>query len=120
MVQQNSTLKDKLSSAILKLLNERKLEVLKEEWWRKFRRTCEDTKKSNDGISIHNIGGVFIVIFSGVVLACITLAFEYLMLRRKRYKLKQQAAAVARAGGGVPNGGGRPGAGVPRNNLSGF
>lgn len=32
VVQQNSTLKDRLSSAILKLLNERKLEALKEHW----------------------------------------------------------------------------------------
>jgi ionotropic glutamate receptor len=84
VVQQNSTLKDRLSSAILKLLNERTLESLKEKHWDPFRRWCEDTKKSSDGISIHNIGGVFIVIFIGVVLSCITLVFEYLFLRRKK------------------------------------
>lgn len=32
-VPENSTLKDILSSAILKLLNQRKLESLKEKWW---------------------------------------------------------------------------------------
>lgn len=84
VVQQNTTLKDALSSAILKLLNERKLEKLKEEWWKKFSRKCEDVKKSSDGISIHNIGGVFIVIFAGVILACFTLFFEWIFLKIKK------------------------------------
>lgn len=35
-VQQNSDLKDKLSSAILKLLNQRRLENLKEKWWNRL------------------------------------------------------------------------------------
>ena len=82
-VKQGSELKDQLSSAILKLLNQRKLESLKEKWWNKNpdRKTCDDNKKQSDGISINNIGGVFIVIFIGVVLACLTLAFEYFYYR---------------------------------------
>ena len=57
-VQQNSDLKDKLSSAILKLLNQRRLESLKEKWWNKNpeKKDCQDTKKQSDGISINNIG----------------------------------------------------------------
>lgn len=31
----------------------------------------------SDGISIQNIGGVFIVIFVGIGMACVTLVFEY-------------------------------------------
>lgn len=31
----------------------------------------------SDGISIQNIGGVFIVIFVGIGMACVTLAFEF-------------------------------------------
>jgi len=91
VVQQNTTLKDALSSAILKLLNERRLEKLKEDWWKQYSRVCEDTKKSSDGISIHNIGGVFIVIFAGVVLACITLVFEYIFLRIKKSNIQRNA-----------------------------
>ena len=94
VVQQNTTLKDRLSSAILKLLNERKLESLKEHWWKKYSVKCEDTKKSSDGISIHNIGGVFIVIFAGVILACITLVIEYIMLRAKKSAMKATVASV--------------------------
>lgn len=38
---------------------------------------CEKQDDQSDGISIQNIGGVFIVIFVGIGMACTTLAFEY-------------------------------------------
>ncbi|KAJ8927536.1 hypothetical protein NQ314_019993 [Rhamnusium bicolor] len=41
------------------------------------KKDCEKADDQSDGISIQNIGGVFIVIFVGIGLACITLAFEY-------------------------------------------
>lgn len=64
---------------ILQLLNRRELERLKERWWNKNpeKKQCEKADDQADGISIQNIGGVFIVIFVGIGLACITLAFEY-------------------------------------------
>lgn len=40
-----------------------------------------------------HIGGVFIVIFIGVILACITLVFEYIFLRRKQ-QLQQRENQV--------------------------
>lgn len=88
-VQQNSDLKDKLSSAILKLLNQRRLENLKEKWWNRLpeRVDCQDSKKQSDGISIQNIGGVFIVILIGVVLACVTLVVEYWYFKGKESKV---------------------------------
>lgn len=64
---------------ILQLLNRRELERLKEQWWNRNpnAKKCEKQDDQSDGISIQNIGGVFIVIFVGIGLACITLAFEY-------------------------------------------
>lgn len=64
---------------ILQLLNRRQLERLKEKWWNSNPKAikCEKQDDQSDGISIQNIGGVFIVIFVGIGLACITLAFEY-------------------------------------------
>ncbi|KAJ8982944.1 hypothetical protein NQ317_005259 [Molorchus minor] len=78
-VQQGSPLKDQFNTAILQLLNRRELERLKEKWWNKNpeKKDCEKADDQSDGISIQNIGGVFIVIFVGIGLACITLAFEY-------------------------------------------
>lgn len=65
--------------SILQLLNKRQLERLKEKWWsgNPEAKKCDKPEDQSDGISIQNIGGVFIVIFVGIGLACITLAFEY-------------------------------------------
>ncbi|KAK2587124.1 hypothetical protein KPH14_002886 [Odynerus spinipes] len=78
-VQQGSPLKDQFNNAILVLLNKRKLEKLKDKWWKRNpeRKDCEKEDDQSDGISIHNIGGVFVVIFVGIAFACLTLAFEY-------------------------------------------
>ncbi|KAK4882739.1 hypothetical protein RN001_006058 [Aquatica leii] len=85
-VQQGSPLKDQLNTAILNLLNKRQLERLKEKWWNDnpYRVRCEKLEDQSDGISIQNIGGVFIVIFVGICLACGTLAFEYWYYKHRR------------------------------------
>ncbi|XP_034234148.1 ionotropic receptor 25a isoform X2 [Thrips palmi] len=85
-VQQGSPLKDQFNNAILQLLNKRKLEKLKERWWSTNPeiKKCDKQDDQQDGISIQNIGGVFIVIFVGIGLACVTLAFEYYWYKYKR------------------------------------
>ncbi|GLH09406.1 Chemosensory protein [Gryllus bimaculatus] len=86
-VQQGSPLKDQFNNAILQLLNKRKLEKLKERWWNQNPEKAQDCEKQDDqsdGISIQNIGGVFIVIFVGIGLALITLAFEYFWYKVKK------------------------------------
>ncbi|XP_031786896.1 ionotropic receptor 25a isoform X2 [Nasonia vitripennis] len=84
-VQQGSPLKDQFNNAILMMLNRRKLEKLKDTWWNKNpkRKRCNKAEDQSDGISIQNIGGVFIVIFVGIGLACVTLIFEYFYYRRR-------------------------------------
>jgi len=96
-VQQGSPLKDQFNDAILKLLNQRKLETLKERWWNQhpLKKVCEEDDDDGGGISIHNIGGVFIVIFVGIGLAIITLGIEYWY-----YKYK---APQSRVGSADPN-----------------
>jgi ionotropic glutamate receptor len=61
----------------LQLLNQRVLEDLKTTWWEFNRLKCPKIEDESDGISIQNIGGVFLVIFIGIGLGLITLAFEY-------------------------------------------
>ncbi|THK33242.1 ionotropic receptor 25a, partial [Diachasma alloeum] len=77
---------------ILHLLNKRTLEQLKNTWWTNNpeRKPCEKEDDQSEGISIQNIGGVFIVIFVGIALACITLAFEYWWYRHRPKKLHQK------------------------------
>ena len=43
--------------------------------------SCEEDEEDTGGISIRNIGGVFIVIFVGIFLALVTLAAEYMYYR---------------------------------------
>lgn len=80
------------------------MERLKEKWWNKNpeRKDCEKVEDQSDGISIQNIGGVFIVIFVGIGLACITLAFEYWWYKyRKGVKVndvRKQSDLSTRAG----------------------
>lgn len=85
-VQQGSPLKDQFNNAILQLLNRRRLEKLKENWWNNNPKAmkCEKQDDQSDGISIQNIGGVFIVIFMGIGLACITLGVEYWWYKWRR------------------------------------
>ncbi|XP_044756675.1 ionotropic receptor 25a-like [Coccinella septempunctata] len=91
-VQEKSPLKDQMNTAILLLLNRRELEGLKEKWWNRNPKkvVCEQQDNQSDGISIQNIGGVFIVIYAGIVLALITLAFEYYW-----YKCRKPTNVVA-------------------------
>jgi len=63
------------------------LEQFKENWWTKNpnKKNCEESEQdSGGGISIYNIGGVFIIIFVGIGLAICTLVFEYLYHKEKR------------------------------------
>ncbi|XP_063992990.1 ionotropic receptor 25a [Diachasmimorpha longicaudata] len=104
-VQQGSPLKDQFNNAILHLLNKRILEQLKNKWWAKnpAKKTCEKEDDQSEGISIQNIGGVFIVIFVGIALACITLAFEYWWYRHRPKKLEQKRMAAAKKSSHMPN-----------------
>jgi len=85
-VQQGSPLKDLLTDGILKLLNLRKLEEFKEDWWKRNPNAvdCENYEDTEGGISISNIGGVFIVIFVGIGLAVVTLIFEFWYYKYKK------------------------------------
>lgn len=69
---------------------------MKEEWWNnaQYKSKCEKAEDQSDGISIQNIGGVFIVIFVGIGMACVTLMFEYWWYKfRKQPKIIDVAEA---------------------------
>lgn len=105
---------------ILQLLNKRYLEKLKEDWW-KDKKQCEKIEDQSDGISIQNIGGVFIVIFVGIGMACITLVFEYWWYKYR--KATPKIFDVAESGGvGKPdklNKNSEPSVSYPKNKDDG-
>lgn len=77
-------LRDDLSYAILQLINQRYMEVLREKWWTNnpAKVVCDSTDES-EGISIENIGGVFVIIFAGVVLSFLVWAIERYIYKTK-------------------------------------
>ncbi|GMT03397.1 hypothetical protein PENTCL1PPCAC_25571, partial [Pristionchus entomophagus] len=83
-VQTGHPLKNNISRAIMLLLNERRLVALKEKWWNDNpkKETCPEVMKESDGISIKNIGGVFIVISFGIVLSSLMLTIGCFYYRR--------------------------------------
>uniref|UniRef100_A0A0N4ZCL6 PBPe domain-containing protein n=1 Tax=Parastrongyloides trichosuri TaxID=131310 RepID=A0A0N4ZCL6_PARTI len=87
-VQTGHPIKDKLSTSILRLLHQRKLETLKQKWWdnNPNKAKCPTTSDSNYGIKIENIGGVFIVILAGIIMAIVTLIIEYIYHHRMMQK----------------------------------
>lgn len=65
-----------MHSRLLQLLNQLELEKMKE-FWLKKRITCSKVEDLQDGIPVTNIGGVFVVILVGIIMAIVTLIFEY-------------------------------------------
>ena len=78
-------------------------------WWDFNKKDCPKIEDESDGISIHNIGGVFLVIFIGIGFGLLTLAFEYYWYKwRPAAKLRSEAAAASASGmSGSVSGGAR-------------
>ncbi|KAH7676143.1 CRE-GLR-7 protein [Aphelenchoides avenae] len=85
-VQSGHPLKDKISQTVLKLLNQRSLEQLKEKWWHQNpnRQECSSLEDDSSGISIQNIGGVFIAILVGIVITLVILIVEVYCYYKKK------------------------------------
>uniref|UniRef100_A0A914KHR4 Uncharacterized protein n=1 Tax=Meloidogyne incognita TaxID=6306 RepID=A0A914KHR4_MELIC len=76
----------RLQQAILGLQNERRLETCKERWWHHnvYAKECESTDDDSNGISVQNIGGVFLVILAGICISMLCLLGEYIYYSRLR------------------------------------
>lgn len=76
--------RDDLSFAILQLINQRFMEILREKWWiNNPNRVLCDNNDESEGINIENIGGVFIIIFAGVLLSFLVWAIERFVYKTK-------------------------------------
>lgn len=77
------------------MLNERYMDKLKTQWMTKTLK-CSKVEDQQDGISISNIGGVFVVIVVGIGFAIVTLFFEYFWF--KYYIKPHKSIAVVEFG----------------------
>jgi len=93
-VQEGSPLKHELSKVILELLNQRYLEGIKSYWWDFDKVSCPIAADESAGISIQDIGGVFLVIFLGIGLGLIALLFEYYWYRWSGFAVLEKTTEI--------------------------
>uniref|UniRef100_A0A8D0AB83 Glutamate receptor n=1 Tax=Sander lucioperca TaxID=283035 RepID=A0A8D0AB83_SANLU len=77
-----SPYRDKITIAILSILEDGRLHMLKEKWWSGS--SCLDEERHETGpMGIQNLGGIFIVLASGLVLSVFVAIAEFIYKLRK-------------------------------------
>lgn len=88
MLLAGSPYRDKISIAILSILEDGLLHVLKEKWWSGS--SCLDEERREAGpMGIQNLGGIFIVLASGLVLSVFVAVAEFIYKLRKTAEREQ-------------------------------
>lgn len=82
MLLPGSPYRDKITIAILSILEDGRLHMLKEKWWSGS--SCLDEERHETGpMGIQNLGGIFIVLASGLVLSVFVAIAEFIYKLRK-------------------------------------
>uniref|UniRef100_A0A8C5E2L7 Glutamate receptor n=1 Tax=Gouania willdenowi TaxID=441366 RepID=A0A8C5E2L7_GOUWI len=77
-----SPYRDKITIAILSILEDGRLHMLKEKWW--SGNSClEEERRETGPMGIQNLGGIFIVLASGLVLSVFVAIAEFIYKLRK-------------------------------------
>lgn len=88
MLFPGSPYRDKISIAILSILEDGRLHMLKEKWWSGS--SCLDEDRRDTGpMGIQNLGGIFIVLASGLVLSVFVAIAEFIYKLRKTAEREQ-------------------------------
>ncbi|CAB1316676.1 unnamed protein product, partial [Coregonus sp. 'balchen'] len=71
-----SVYRDEIDLAVLKLQEDNRLEILKRKWWQGDKCSKEEDHRAQ-GLGMENIGGVFVVLLSGLLLAVFMAGLEF-------------------------------------------
>ncbi|XP_034410256.1 glutamate receptor ionotropic, kainate 3 [Cyclopterus lumpus] len=89
-----SPYRDKITIAILSILEDGRLHMLKEKWWSGS--SCLDEERHETGpMGIQNLGGIFIVLASGLVLSVFVAIAEFVYKLRKTAEREQRSMCSA-------------------------
>ncbi|KAF0045958.1 hypothetical protein F2P81_002487 [Scophthalmus maximus] len=89
-----SPYRDKITIAILSILEDGRLHMLKEKWWSGS--SCLDEERHETGpMGIQNLGGIFIVLASGLVLSVFVAIAEFIYKLRKTAEREQRSLCNA-------------------------
>ncbi|KAK5861927.1 hypothetical protein PBY51_017364 [Eleginops maclovinus] len=91
---QGSPYRDKITMAILNILEDGRLHMLKQKWWSVS--SCLDEERHEAGpMGIHNLGGLFIVLACGLVLSIFVAIAEFIYKLRKTAERDQRSLCSA-------------------------
>ncbi|CAL8288455.1 unnamed protein product [Merluccius merluccius] len=89
-----SPYRDKVTIAILSILEDGRLHMLKEKWWSGA--SCQGEERRESGpMGIQNLGGIFIVLASGLVLSVFVAIAEFIYKLRKTAEREQRSLCSA-------------------------
>ncbi|XP_029959561.1 glutamate receptor ionotropic, kainate 3 isoform X2 [Salarias fasciatus] len=89
-----SPYRDKITIAILSIMEDGRLHMLKEKWWSGS--SCLDEERRETGpMGIQNLGGIFIVLASGLVLSVFVAIAEFIYKLRKTAEREQRSLCSA-------------------------
>ncbi|XP_054637242.1 glutamate receptor ionotropic, kainate 3 [Dunckerocampus dactyliophorus] len=89
-----SPYRDKISIAILNIMEDGRLHMLKEKWWSGS--SCLDDERRETGpMGIQNLGGIFIVLASGLLLSVFVAIAEFVYKLRKTAEREQRSLCSA-------------------------
>ncbi|KAI7806120.1 putative glutamate receptor ionotropic, partial [Triplophysa rosa] len=89
-----SPYRDKITIAILSILEDGRLHMLKEKWWSGS--SClEDERYETGPMGIQNLGGIFIILASGLLLSVFVAIGEFIYKLRKTAEREQRSFCSA-------------------------
>ncbi|XP_014671617.1 PREDICTED: LOW QUALITY PROTEIN: glutamate receptor ionotropic, kainate 3-like [Priapulus caudatus] len=95
----NSRMRDILSSIILNLTEESQFHIIKDRWWKEKAGTqCQaiETKKDEaSSLDTSTLGGVFVALLGGTIVAMVMGVVEFLWKRRQQAYIEQDPFCIA-------------------------
>nr|7KS0_A Chain A, Glutamate receptor ionotropic, kainate 5,Green fluorescent protein chimera [synthetic construct]7KS0_C Chain C, Glutamate receptor ionotropic, kainate 5,Green fluorescent protein chimera [synthetic construct]7KS3_A Chain A, Glutamate receptor ionotropic, kainate 5,Green fluorescent protein chimera [synthetic construct]7KS3_C Chain C, Glutamate receptor ionotropic, kainate 5,Green fluorescent protein chimera [synthetic construct] len=80
-----SPFRDEITLAILQLQENNRLEILKRKWWEGGRCPKEEDHRAK-GLGMENIGGIFVVLIAGLIIAVFVAVMEFIYKSRAEAK----------------------------------
>ncbi|XP_029067017.1 glutamate receptor ionotropic, kainate 5 isoform X3 [Monodon monoceros] len=77
-----SPFRDEITLAILQLQENNRLEILKRKWWEGSRCPKEEDHRAK-GLGMENIGGIFVVLICGLIIAVFVAVMEFIWSTRR-------------------------------------
>uniref|UniRef100_M3Z9H8 Glutamate receptor n=1 Tax=Nomascus leucogenys TaxID=61853 RepID=M3Z9H8_NOMLE len=86
-----SPFRDEITLAILQLQENNRLEILKRKWWEGSRCPKEEDHRAK-GLGMENIGGIFVVLICGLIIAVFVAVMEFIWSTRRSAESEETSA----------------------------